>query len=80
MGDLSGSWRHPADSWCQAAQLSELVEYMHLRVGDLLTTAKSADEEGEQILLEQRHWQNLVDLQARLSEYLRKITEPPEME
>ena len=65
---------------CQAAQLSELIEYMHLRVGDLLTTAKSADEEGEQMLLEQRHWQNLVDLQARLSEYLRKITEPPEME
>ena len=65
---------------CQAAQLSELVEYLHLRVGDLLTTAKVADEEGEQILLEQRHWQNLIDLQARLSEYLRKITEPPEME
>ena len=40
---------------CQAAQLSELVEYMHLRVGDLLTTAKSADEEGEQMLLEQLH-------------------------
>jgi pSer/pThr/pTyr-binding forkhead associated (FHA) protein len=65
---------------CQAAQLSELVEYLHLRVGDLLTTGKVADEEGEQMLLEQRHWQNLVDLQARLSEYLRKITEPPEME
>ena len=65
---------------CQAAQLSELVEYLHLRVGDLLTAAKVADEEGEQILLEQRHWQNLIDLQARLSEYLRKITEPPEME
>ena len=65
---------------CQTAQLSELVEYLHLRVGDLLTTAKVADEEGEQILLEQRHWQNLIDLQARLSEYLRKITEPPEME
>ena len=65
---------------CQAAQLSELVEYLHLRVGDLLTTAKVADEEGEQMLLEQRHWQNLIDLQARLSEYLRKITEPPEIE
>ena len=36
---------------CQAAQLSELVEYLHLRVGDLLTTAKVADEEGEQMLL-----------------------------
>ena len=66
---------------CQAAQLSELVEYMHLRIGDLLVAAKVADEgEGEQMLLEQRHWQNLVDLQARLSEYLRKITEPPELE
>ena len=65
---------------CQAAQLSELVEYLHLRVGDLLTTGKAVDEQGEQMLLEQRHWQNLVDLQARLSDYLRKITEPPEME
>ena len=65
---------------CQAAQLSELVEYMHLRIGDLLTTAKVVDEDGEQMLLEQRHWQNLIDLQARLSDYIRKITEPPELE
>ncbi|MDG2207032.1 MAG: FHA domain-containing protein [Pirellulales bacterium] len=66
---------------CQAAQLSELVEYLHLRIGDLLATAKVVEEsDGEQMLLEQRHWQNLVDLQARLSEYMRKITEPPELE
>ena len=66
---------------CQAAQLSELVEYLHLRIGDLLATAKVVEEsDGEQMLLEQRHWQSLVDLQSRLSEYMRKITEPPELE
>jgi len=79
------SLQHPelpeALSPCQAAQLSELVEYLHLRIGDLLATAKVVEEsDGEQMLLEQRHWQNLVDLQSRLSEYMRKITEPPELE
>jgi hypothetical protein len=29
--------------------------------------------------LEQRQWQNLLDLQARLSDYMRRITEPPEL-
>jgi pSer/pThr/pTyr-binding forkhead associated (FHA) protein len=65
---------------CQAAQLSELLEYLHLRVGDLLTTVRPADEGGEQMTLEQRQWQNLVDLQVRLSDYLRRITEPPDLE
>ena len=64
---------------CQAAQLSELLEYMHLRIGDLLATAHPADEESERMTLEQRQWQNLLDLQARLSDYMRRITEPPEL-
>ena len=63
---------------CQAAQLSELLEYLHLRIGDLLVTARPADDDSDRMTLQQRQWQNLVDLQVRLSEYLRRITEPPE--
>lgn len=63
---------------CQAAQLSELLEYLHLRIGDLLVTARPADDDSDRMTLQQRQWQNLVDLQVRLSDYLRRITEPPE--
>jgi len=59
----------------QAAQLSEFIEYMHIRVRDLLAAAKP---EGKKMMLEERRWQNLVDLQARLAGYLRSIGEPSE--
>ena len=59
----------------QAAQLSELLEYLHLRVRRLLQTVK-ADDKAEKITLDARRWQDLVDLQARLAEYLREIGEP----
>ena len=62
----------------QAAQLSELLEYLHIRIGDLLATVQSVDDSDERVTLEQRQWQNILDLQARLSDYLRRITEPPE--
>jgi pSer/pThr/pTyr-binding forkhead associated (FHA) protein len=57
----------------QAAQLSEFIEYMHIRVRDLLAAAKP---EGKKMMLEERRWQNLIDLQARLAGYLRSIGEP----
>ena len=59
----------------QAAQLSELVEYLHLRLRRLLASAVSREGE-EQVILGQRQWQSLVDLQARLSGYLRAISSP----
>ena len=64
----------------QAAQLSEIIEYLHLRIRDLITSVKpAAEEDDERITLEQHRWQNLLDLQARLSDYLRRIAEPPEL-
>ena len=60
----------------QAAQLAELLEYLHVRIRHLLDTSK--EEDGERISLEQRQWQNLLDLQARLAEYQRRIGEPGE--
>jgi hypothetical protein len=59
----------------QAAQLCELLEYLHLRLRRLLQTAKS-EEKTERVTLDTRRWQDLVDLQSRLAEYLREIGEP----
>jgi pSer/pThr/pTyr-binding forkhead associated (FHA) protein len=60
----------------QAAQLAELLQYMHLRMRGLLQSVHK--EKGERVSLEQRHWQNLLDLQSRLADYLRAIGEPGE--
>lgn len=59
----------------QSAQLSELVEYLHIRIRRLLSSVRATDE-GDQVTLDQRQWQNLLDLQARLSSYLRQIGDP----
>jgi len=63
----------------QAAQLCELLEYLHVRIRDLLNSVKiKADD--DQVTLEARQWQSLVDLQSRLAGYLRAIGQPPEKE
>ncbi len=59
----------------QSAQLSELVEYLHIRVRRLLSSVKSVNNE-DRVTLDQRQWQNLLDLQARLATYLRAIGKP----
>jgi hypothetical protein len=63
----------------QAAQLSELIEYMHVRIRRLIESVR-IDERSkpERVSLEMRQWQNLVDLQARLSAYLHEIGNPGE--
>lgn len=59
----------------QAAQLSEIVEYLHLRIRHLLSSVKMSDDESE-VTLDAARWQQLLDLQARLATYLRDIGEP----
>ncbi len=59
----------------QAALLCELLEYLHVRIRDLLATVSSKPD-AEQVTLELRQWQNLLDLQARLAAYLRAIGQP----
>lgn len=61
----------------QAAQLFELLEYLQLRIRDLIGSVRS-EPNAERVTLEQRQWQGLVDLQARLAEYLRSIGDPRE--
>ncbi len=59
----------------QAAQLAELLEFLHLRLRNFISSAQ-ADGKSNKITLDVRQWQALIDLQARLSEYLREVGEP----
>lgn len=61
----------------QAAQMAEILQYLHLRMRGLLQTVHSKGK-GDRVTLEQHKWQNLVDLQDLLSSYLRGIGEPEE--
>lgn len=62
----------------QLAQLAELLQFFHLRLRRVIRsgTVHRGDEK-ELITLDQRQWQSLLDLYARLAEYLRAIGEPP---
>ena len=64
----------------QAAQLYELLEYVHQRIRDLIASAAmpkdSEPERSAPVQLNVRQWQSLLDLQARLSEYIRRVSDP----
>jgi len=62
---------------CQASQLGEMLLYINMRMRGLIQSVNSKGK-GDRVTLEQREWQNLVDLQARLAGYLRQIGEPSE--
>jgi len=61
----------------QAAQLAEIVQYLHLRMRSLINSGKMKSG-SERVTLELRQWQNLLDLQDILAGYLRRIGEPTE--
>jgi pSer/pThr/pTyr-binding forkhead associated (FHA) protein len=59
----------------QAAQLSEILEFLHLRLRNFISNG-DADAKLNKVTLDLRQWQALIDLQARLAEYLREVGEP----
>jgi len=59
----------------QAAQLSEIFEFLHLQSRNLVQSAHMP-EGASQMQIDMIQWQQLLDLQAQLAEYLRKIGEP----
>ena len=61
----------------QAAQLSELIEYLHIRLRHLLHSVR-VDAEETRVSLDMERWQHLLDLQSRLASYLRQIGDPSE--
>ncbi len=56
----------------QSAQLAEMVEFLHLNLRKLVSEVEYG-ERCESVTLGLRHWQKIIDLQARLAEYLRRI-------
>ncbi len=58
----------------QAAQLSEIFEYLHLQ-SRTLVQAVALPEGTSHVKLDLLQWQELLDLQAQLAEYLRKVGE-----
>jgi pSer/pThr/pTyr-binding forkhead associated (FHA) protein len=60
----------------QAAQLCELLEYIHHRQRQLIASVKPQGTTSPRVTLEPGQWQQLIDLQARLAEYLRSIGDP----
>jgi pSer/pThr/pTyr-binding forkhead associated (FHA) protein len=59
----------------QAAQLSEVLEFIHIRLRNLLSSV-NIEGKGERVTLDSKQWQFLVDLQSRIADYLRDITNP----
>jgi pSer/pThr/pTyr-binding forkhead associated (FHA) protein len=59
----------------QAAQLAELLEFLHVRLRNLIGSVQT-DPKSSEVVLEARQWQALIELQARLAEYLRQVGEP----
>ena len=59
----------------QAAQVSELLQYFHLRLRGLVQSVQPVAK-SDRVTLEQRQWQNLLDLYERLSVYTRSMGEP----
>ena len=59
----------------QAAQLAELLEFLHLRLRNLIGSGRP-DGKSTKVTIDQRQWQALIDVQARVAEYLREVGEP----
>lgn len=59
----------------QAAQFSEIFEYLHLQSRAFIQAA-TWPEGATHVQLDAIQWQQLLDLQAQIAEYLRKIGEP----
>jgi len=59
----------------QAAQLAELIEYLHIHLRHIIQDAEMS-QRGQAVQLSQVKWQQIVDLQSRLAEYTNKIGKP----
>ena len=59
----------------QAAQLAEVLEFLHSHTRQIALESK-VDRRNKKIEIPTEKWQRLIDAHAHLSEYLRKISDP----
>ena len=56
--------------------IEEMLEYLLIRLRDLIASVRVENNKAERVSLDFGQWQYLVDIQARLGEMLRSLTEP----
>ena len=59
----------------QAAQLAEVLEFLHSHTREIALESK-VDRHNNQVIMPAEKWQRLLDAHAHLSEYMRKISDP----
>ncbi len=59
----------------QAAQLSEVIEFLHMHLRSVVSDVE-IDPRLNRIVLTNKQWQKVLDAQARLAELLLKISDP----
>ena len=59
----------------QRAQFAEILEFLHIRLRNVLAAGHS-EEDATKVAIHLQQWQALLDLQSRLAEYLRNIGNP----
>ena len=59
----------------QAAQLSEMIEYLHMQIRRVVSDV-DIDARRQNVELSSEQWQKILDVQSRLAEYLRVIGQP----
>jgi pSer/pThr/pTyr-binding forkhead associated (FHA) protein len=59
----------------QAAQLSELIEFLHMHLRRVVSDV-DIDRRQKKVELSSEQWQKILDAQAHLAEYLRRISNP----
>ena len=59
----------------QNAQMSELLQYLHLRLRNLIQSVQ-VSRKSEKVTIQQPRWQDMLDIESRLARYLREIGEP----
>ena len=59
----------------QLAQLSELLDYLHVRLGLVIEEVR-IDEQTEDVSIKPGNWQILLNLYSRLAEMIRSLNEP----
>jgi hypothetical protein len=57
----------------QVLQLTELLEFFHLRLRQMIANAELG-EQGQKATFNFENWQLLLDLQSHIAEYLQKIS------
>lgn len=59
----------------QAAQMSEVLEFFHMHLRRLIGEVAFSSH-AQHVEMSKQHWQQLLDVQARLGEYLSRIGNP----